>query len=110
MTTVANYNGDYTMKKTSIISKKKLMGTNVSLSVNKVHATYDLETDDWFIDRLESIDQVIDITSATQTEVCNKLKLSTKRYICFVSTNDIFVLDRLTNQPKFCLKKVEKIQ
>jgi hypothetical protein len=98
------------MRKPSLVSKIKLMGKNVSLDLYKVHSTYDKETDDWFVDRLESMDQIVILKSASQEEICDKLKVSRKKFSCLISKTDIFVIDKISNQPFYCMKKIEKTE
>lgn len=81
------------------------MEKNICLQLYKVHSTYDREIDDWCMDKLESMDQIVILRSASQEEICNKVKINRKKHQCLISKNDIFVVDKVTQKPVFCLKK-----
>ena len=84
---------------------KNPMDRNITLRVHLIESAYDSEIQDWVVKKMTLTDSTVYLVVPTQEEVCKELKLNRKRYMTYVSKNDIFVLERKTQQPVMCLKK-----
>lgn len=80
---------------------------DIPYHIYTVESTYDSFVDDWMLDSCEPTQMIIRLSGKTSNDqICNELSLNRRHYITHISKNEIYVVSRSNNKPKYCLKKV----
>lgn len=86
------------------MSKHKIK--NIPWNVHTVKSTYDESLDDYMLDGIEWTGKTINLSAKTSSEqILVALEMSRKSFKAFISTNEIFICNKKTNEPCFCLKR-----
>lgn len=90
-----------------IAKKSKYKVKDIPWEVHAVKSTYDQALDDYMLDGMEPTGQVVNLSSKTSNEqILVTMKISRRNFKAFISKNEVFICNKKTNEPCFCLKRM----
>jgi hypothetical protein len=74
-------------------------------NLNRIRASYDESLDDYMLDACVPTETVVYLNvKPSQEAICDELSISRKIYRAHISKNDIYIVNKKTNEPIYCLK------